>query len=101
MAADHGRRVGLGLTAHGRRRRHNGMMNSENSDHDVAVLTIDGPSGSGKGTVSRMVAQRLAWHYLDSGAMYRAVGVAAGWANLDLADPAALVRCTFDTDIGF
>ena len=76
-------------------------MNSENSDHGVPVLTIDGPSGSGKGTVSRMVAQRLGWHYLDSGAMYRAVGVAAGWANLDLADPAALVRCTFDTEIGF
>lgn len=51
--------------------------------------------------MSRLVARRLGWHYLDSGAMYRAVGVAAGWANLDLADPAALVRCTFDTEIGF
>ena len=76
-------------------------MNIHDSDDAVPVLTIDGPSGSGKGTVSRMVAQRLGWHYLDSGAMYRAVGVAAGWAHLDLADPAALVRCTFDTEIGF
>ena len=67
----------------------------------VPVLTIDGPSGAGKGTVSRLVAGRLGWHYLDSGALYRAVGVAASWADLDLSDPAALVRCTFDTDIRF
>jgi cytidylate kinase len=65
------------------------------------VLTIDGPSGSGKGTISRRVAQQLGWHYLDSGALYRAVGVAAGWADIDLADPAALVRCAFDTEIQF
>lgn len=65
------------------------------------VLTIDGPSGAGKGTVSRLVAQRLGWHYLDSGALYRAVGVAASWADLDLSDPAALVRCTFDTAVEF
>lgn len=68
---------------------------------EVPVLTIDGPSGSGKGTVSRLVAARLGWHYLDSGALYRAIGVAAGWANLDLGDAAALVRFTFDTAIGF
>src|SRR5687768_16330914 len=67
----------------------------------IPVLTIDGPSGSGKGTISRVVAHRLGWHYRDSGALYRAVGVAAGWADLDLADPAALVRCTFDTEIRF
>ncbi|ALN58274.1 (d)CMP kinase [Lysobacter enzymogenes] len=77
-------------------------MNSASSQNPhVPVLTIDGPSGSGKGTISRLVAQRLGWHYLDSGALYRAVGVAAGWADLDLADPAALVRCAFDTHIGF
>lgn len=69
--------------------------------HPVPVLTIDGPSGAGKGTVSRIVAARLGWHYLDSGALYRAVGVAASWADLDLADPSALVRCTFDTSIEF
>ncbi|WP_115577134.1 (d)CMP kinase [Xanthomonas campestris] len=65
------------------------------------VLTIDGPSGAGKGTVSRIVAARLGWHYLDSGALYRAVGVAASWADLDVSDPAALVRCTFDTKVEF
>lgn len=78
------------------------MSEYRKRDSDTApVMTIDGPSGSGKGTVSRLVATRLGWHYLDSGAMYRAVGVAAGWANLDLSDPASLVRCTFDTEIGF
>ncbi len=65
------------------------------------VLTIDGPSGAGKGTVSRIVSRRLGWHYLDSGALYRAVGVAASWANLDMSDAAALVRCTFDTKVDF
>lgn len=69
--------------------------------NEIPVLTIDGPSGSGKGTISLAVAKRLGWHYLDSGALYRAVGVAAGWADLDLDDAGALVRCTFDTDIGF
>jgi len=80
---------------------HNARMNSPHANSSVPVLTIDGPSGSGKGTISRLVAARQGWHYLDSGALYRAVGVAAGWADLDLADPAALVRCTFDTKIDF
>ncbi|HEY0333099.1 MAG TPA: (d)CMP kinase, partial [Stenotrophomonas sp.] len=65
------------------------------------VFTIDGPSGAGKGTVSRIVASRLGWHYLDSGALYRAVGVAASWADIDVSDAAALVRCTFDTHVDF
>jgi len=67
----------------------------------VPVLTIDGPSGSGKGTISRLVAAKLGWNYLDSGALYRAVGVAAGWAGVDLDDAEALVRCTFETQVGF
>ncbi len=59
------------------------------------VLTIDGPSGAGKGTISRIIARRMGWHYLDSGALYRAVGVAASWADIDTSDASALVRCTF------
>ncbi|EKT4094496.1 TPA: (d)CMP kinase [Stenotrophomonas maltophilia] len=65
------------------------------------VLTIDGPSGAGKGTISRIVARRMGWHYLDSGALYRAVGVAASWADIDTSDASALVRCTFDTHVQF
>src|ERR1700726_81541 len=50
------------------------------------IVTIDGPSGSGKGTISRAVAQHVGWHLLDSGALYRLValvGVAAGVASED------------------
>jgi cytidylate kinase len=68
---------------------------------NIPVLTIDGPSGAGKGTVSRIVARRLNWRYLDSGALYRAVGVAASWSDIDISDAAALVRCTFDTRVDF
>lgn len=65
------------------------------------VLTIDGPSGAGKGTISRIIARRMGWHYLDSGALYRAVGVAASWADIDTSDASVLVRCTFDTHVQF
>jgi cytidylate kinase len=67
----------------------------------VPVLTIDGPSGSGKGTISRMVADALGWHMLDSGALYRAIGFAAGMAGLDLSDAEAVTRCAQETKIGF
>jgi len=43
----------------------------------VPVITIDGPSGSGKGTVSRQIAHDLGWHFLDSGALYRVLAIAA------------------------
>jgi cytidylate kinase len=47
------------------------------------VLTIDGPSGSGKGTISQLIAVRHGWHYLDSGALYRLVALAARNAGID------------------
>ncbi len=56
----------------------------------VPVIAIDGPSASGKGTVAARVAQALGWRYLDSGAVYRLVGLAAQRAGLDLADETAL-----------
>ncbi len=71
------------------------------TDAHVPVLTIDGPSGSGKGTISRRVAAALGWHFLDSGALYRAVGVAAGWEDVDLSDPDALIRLAQRTRVDF
>jgi CMP/dCMP kinase len=65
------------------------------------VLTIDGPSGSGKGTISRLVAEHLGWRLLDSGALYRAVGYAAGAAGLDLSDAEAVTRCAETIRIQF
>lgn len=58
----------------------------------VPVLTIDGPSGAGKGTVSRAVAKLLGWHYLDSGSIYRSLAVAALKSGLDLSDMNAICR---------
>lgn len=70
-------------------------------DKLIPVLTIDGPSGSGKGTISRMVADALGWHMLDSGALYRAVGFAAGMEGLDLSDADAVTRCAQTARIVF
>jgi cytidylate kinase len=49
----------------------------------VPILTIDGPSSSGKGTISRLVAARVGWHLLDSGALYRLVALGGARRNLD------------------
>lgn len=65
------------------------------------VITIDGPSGSGKGTISRAVARRLGWHFLDSGALYRGVGVAALRLGVDLADSEAMAKLAREADIRF
>jgi len=48
------------------------------------IITIDGPSGSGKGTISQRVAQQLGWHFLDSGALYRLLGLAVSRKGVEL-----------------
>ncbi|NKB77179.1 MAG: (d)CMP kinase [Gammaproteobacteria bacterium] len=65
------------------------------------VLTIDGPSGSGKGTVSQLVAERLGWHYLDSGALYRVLGVLAMRGDLDLHDDELLAEVAKNLELRF
>jgi cytidylate kinase len=67
----------------------------------VPVLTIDGPSGSGKGTIARKVADQLGWHILDSGAIYRAVGYAASAAGVDPGDAEAVARLAGATRLEF
>ena len=69
--------------------------------NQVPVITIDGPSGSGKGTVSRAVARRLGWALLDSGALYRLVALAARRASVGLDDAAALGRLAERFNIRF
>ena len=65
------------------------------------IVTIDGPSGSGKGTISRAVADRLGWHLLDSGALYRLVALAGARAGLDPVDAAAHARLATNMDVVF
>jgi CMP/dCMP kinase len=65
------------------------------------TVTIDGPAGSGKSTVSRMLAKRIGAVFLDTGAMYRAVTLAAMNKGVDLADQSALLDVLKGTDFGF
>ncbi len=67
----------------------------------VPVITIDGPSGSGKGTICRMVASDLGYHYLDSGALYRLVGLAAKRHGLKLDNLEDLAVLAGHMDIAF
>jgi cytidylate kinase len=67
----------------------------------VPVIAIDGPSASGKGTVAQRVAQALGYHYLDSGAIYRAAALDALQAGIHLADEAALAARAATLDLRF
>jgi CMP/dCMP kinase len=67
----------------------------------VPVLTIDGPSGAGKGTISRLVAKKLGWNYLDSGSIYRSLAIALIQQAVDLADEAAIVKVAESMDLAF
>ena len=65
------------------------------------VIAIDGPAGAGKSTVARGVARALGFTYLDSGAMYRCVALAALDRRMDLADGERLGEMAWDLDVGF
>jgi cytidylate kinase len=68
---------------------------------DVPVLALDGPGGSGKGTIARRVAETLGWHLLDSGALYRLVALAALEAEIDLNDVDGLSEAALKLDVRF
>ena len=59
---------------------------------NIPVLTIDGPSGSGKGTVAQLIAKDLGWHYLDSGALYRVLAQASIKHGFELGDEDTLIK---------
>jgi len=65
------------------------------------VITIDGPSGSGKGTVAGLLAEHLQWHLLDSGALYRVLALAAEKHAVALTDEAALEALAMALDVQF
>jgi cytidylate kinase len=67
----------------------------------VPVITIDGPSGTGKGTIAHLLAQELGWHILDSGALYRIVGVAALDQAVAAEDSEGLVRIAGAMQVAF
>lgn len=65
------------------------------------VVTLDGPGGSGKGTVSKILAASLGWHLLDSGAIYRVLGKAAIDRGINLEDSSALSELALHLDVEF
>lgn len=65
------------------------------------VVTLDGPSGSGKGTMAQLLAQRLGWHYLDSGALYRLLGHWAREQGVALTDHPELARLARQLPVTF
>ncbi|KAA9132059.1 (d)CMP kinase [Marinihelvus fidelis] len=67
----------------------------------IPVITIDGPVGSGKGTIAARLAERLGWHLLDSGALYRLVALSAMDGGVAAEDEAALERLAAELDAVF
>jgi cytidylate kinase len=68
---------------------------------NIPVITIDGPSGSGKGTIAMRLAEDLGWHFLDSGALYRLVAVAAIDRGIEPVDEESLGRVAAHLDVDF
>lgn len=71
------------------------------TEQGAEVITIDGPSGSGKGTISRLLANKLGWHFLDSGALYRLVGSASRRHAIDFEDEQGLATLAAHLDVEF
>ncbi|GAB2890090.1 (d)CMP kinase [Uliginosibacterium flavum] len=67
----------------------------------IPVIAIDGPTASGKGTVAALVAEKLGWHYLDSGSIYRVLALAAIRRGLDLANESGVAAAATGLDVAF
>jgi cytidylate kinase len=71
------------------------------SVQSAAVITVDGPGGSGKGTITQMLARKLGWHLLDSGALYRLTALAAERQGVALDNEPALMAVAASLDVTF
>jgi len=76
-------------------------MNKKTTTPPTPVITIDGPTASGKGTITRLLAQRLGWHILDSGALYRLVALAARKHSIPFDDAESLRPLAAHLDVEF
>jgi cytidylate kinase len=68
---------------------------------DIPVITVDGPSGAGKGTISHMLAEALGWHLLDSGALYRVTGQACLIEGVSWDDHPGVTEVVRQLDVSF
>ncbi|GAA5137119.1 (d)CMP kinase [Thalassotalea piscium] len=68
---------------------------------NIPVIAIDGPSGAGKGTAARLVAEKLGWHLLDSGAIYRVLAVASQHHHLGVEEEEPLIPIAAHLDVQF
>jgi len=68
---------------------------------NLSVITIDGPSGAGKGTIARLLADKLGWNLLDSGAIYRVLALAAVHHNVAIDNEDALTPLAGHLDVSF
>ena len=76
-------------------------MTDVSGRHEVPVIAIDGPSGSGKGTICRLLADTLGWHLLDSGALYRVTALAAIRAGVDLSEEVKIASLATELPVVF
>ena len=72
-----------------------------NHNTNAPVITLDGPSGTGKGTLCHMLAEQLGWHFLDSGAIYRVLAFAARKNAIDFNDVGDLVKLAHSLNLRF
>jgi cytidylate kinase len=79
----------------------NHAIDIKNENANIPVVTLDGPGGSGKGTIGLLLAKELGWHFLDSGALYRILAFAAQKHQLELSDESALEALAVRLDVQF